>query len=154
MSSGSLFPLNDEQRQILEAEVDSLLGLLPEELRLEFAALQEGIRRGILSVEQMPALERLLAWTLHTGRARREYSPTGERMLVDIYWRTPSGKETARQIDGLNAALRALKGRRLLGIHVSAQEVRVARVVLEAEGLTVSLSFEPPHVELESLSLA
>lgn len=153
MREAEALPLGEEERELVLEEVEALLPSLPPERREPFRALAEAVREGEVPASLLPPLESLLTLALVGGRARTRYRAEGERILTELYRRTPRGRELERRLREVNRALEALAGRRLRAVRVGWYTLGRYTLRLEAEGVAVTLEVGPQGVEVESLAV-
>lgn len=146
-------PLSPEEGELVAQEAEALLPRLPEPRRADYSALARSARTGQVPHSLLSTLEGLLVLTLTTGRARSLYRAEGERVLTELYRRTPAGGELARHLERVNRALSALAGRQLRSVRVGWRTLGHYTLRLEVEGVAVSLVVGPEGVRVESLGV-
>lgn len=144
--------LSEDEAELVGAEAFAASRALgPERGRraeaLARAAASRRVPPGLLE----PLGEVLLA-SLEGGRARRLYRAEGERLLAEVFERTPRGAALRAELDAVNGALRALRGRALDDVRVGARVPGRFTVSLSAGGVGVTLVVRPDGVAVESLS--
>lgn len=145
--------LTEEQRDVLQAEVEALLPVLSGERRQGYEALGRAVAQGTVPADLLPALEEIITLTLETGRARRVYRAEGERVLTDLFHQTPRGKETARQLAEVNRALALLRGHPLADIRVTMRTLGHFTLRLETQAVAITLAIRSHGVSVESVGV-
>jgi hypothetical protein len=150
--AGSLC-LDDEEAELVVAEAAAASRVLPEPRRSEAAALAEHAKEGVVPGELVEVLGELLMASLQGGRARRLYLAEGERVLTRVLRRTPPGRRLEEALEAVNRALGALAGRKLEHLRVAMRTAGHFTVVVQADGVAVTLAVGPEGIGLESLSV-
>lgn len=145
--------LDENEQELVELELDAL-GSVPEERRRAYDELGRTVEMGRIPVDLVPLLERLVAISLESGRARRRYLAEGERVLTGLFKRLPAGRELLSSIGGVNKALEVLDDRTVAGVEVGLRTLGHFRVVVKTEDVKVTLSVKSSSVALESLAVA
>lgn len=144
--------LGEDARELIAAELAHLVEGMPDERRLPFERLFSAVATGQVEPELAPLLERVVGLALDTGRARRLYRAEGERVLTDVFRRTPGGRELVRDVEAVNRALgAALAGRAVRGVRVGMRTLGHFTVELEAEGVSLTLAVRKDGVAIESV---
>jgi adenylylsulfate kinase len=144
--------LDPESAALVVEEVLALAQAVPDPQRARLAEAAERLRTGRLSEDLVDVVESAVALSLQSGRARRRYRAEGERLLTEVLWHTPRGRDLRARLEATNRALRALRGRRLEEVRVGARTLGDYTVALRAEGVVVTLSARADGVEVESVS--
>jgi adenylyl-sulfate kinase len=144
--------LDSESAELVAEEVLALAQVLPEPQGARFAEAAERLRTGRLSEDLVGVVESAVALSLQTGRARRIYRAEGERLLTEVLWHTPRGRDLRARLEATNRALRALRGRRVEEVRVSARTLGDYTLALKADGLVVTLAARADGVEVESVA--
>ncbi len=145
--------LTAEERELLSLELAALIPALEGERRQLYQALAQAVEDGQVPPSLLPPLEGLLDLALETGRARILYRAEGERVLTDLFRRTPKGGELARLLEEVNKALSSLEGRTLKRVQVAMRTLGHFTIALEVEGAGVTLAVRPQGVTVESISV-
>ncbi|MFN3420298.1 MAG: hypothetical protein ACK40X_01055, partial [Armatimonadota bacterium] len=111
------------------------------------------VDRNEVPLDLMPLLEGLIKLALETGRARRLYRAEGERILTELFQKTPSGKELSRSLNEVNKALTVLKGQLLQRLWVGMRTLGHFTVTIETDNTIVTLVIRPDAVVVESVSV-
>ncbi|HEY8483976.1 MAG TPA: hypothetical protein VIL13_05140 [Longimicrobiales bacterium] len=144
--------LDEDARELIEAELAHLLQGMPDERRVPYERLSEAVAAGRVEPELAPLLERVVGLALDTGRARRLYRAEGERILTDVFRRTPGGRALTRSVEAVNRALAAsLAGRALRSVRVGMRTLGHFTIELDAEGVSLTLAVRKDGVSIESL---
>ncbi len=144
--------LEAEERDLLLQELDDYVALLPEERRAAYRPLWEQVAAGHVDGGTLDALGDVLALSLVSGRARRRYSAEGERVLTALFRQTPQGKALDTQLARVNRALGALRGRALEAVRVGMRAPGHFTLHVRADGVTITLTFRPHGVDVESIT--
>jgi hypothetical protein len=147
--------LNDEERELLQVELRTLLPALSGSRRERYEALARIIDSDTASipVELLPVLESVLELALQTGRARQLYRAEGERILTGVLRRTPSGRQLAARLDEVNEALRVLVEQTLDAVRVRMRTLGHFTVTMQSQAVTITLAVRPDGVEVESVAV-
>lgn len=132
--------LNEEAREVARAEAQAVLAAVrDEERRLRLGALIAALGEGEVAGEDAEALGELLELGLQTGRIRALYGPDGEQAALGAYRRLPAGRELGAAAKEVNEALRALEGRAIERVSVSATGPGAHAVTIVADGLELQV---------------
>lgn len=145
--------LTDEERELVQAELAALLPALSGERREAYQALADAVEQNSVPPDLLPLLEGLTKLALETGRARRLYRAEGERILTDLFRKTPSGKELSKSLHEVNKALSVLEGQTLLGIRVAMRTLGHFTVTVETEKAVITIAIRPDAVTVDSVSV-
>ncbi|MFN2557392.1 MAG: hypothetical protein ABR592_11105 [Nitriliruptorales bacterium] len=145
--------LDTEERELVRQELDALLPALSGERLQRYEQLGAAVGAGSIPPESVPLLESLLELALQTARARRLYRAEGERVLTQLFRRTPRGRELAEHLDQVNHALGALAGHTLNRARVGMRTLGHFTLTLETEAATMTLAVRPDSVNVESVSV-
>ncbi|HEY8489567.1 MAG TPA: hypothetical protein VIO14_01110 [Dehalococcoidia bacterium] len=138
---------------MLGPELEALTAAAVGPRRDEYQALAEAVAAGQVPADRVGTLEGVVAMLLETGRARRRHTAEGERILTDLFRRTPAGREVVRHLEDVNRALGVLAGRTLLGVTVAMRTLGHFTVSLEAEGAAITLAVRPGGVVVDSVAI-
>jgi hypothetical protein len=145
--------LTKEEQEFLLSELEAVLPALGGERREAYQALLESAGSGQVPAQQVPLVESVVGLALDTGRARRVHRAEGERVLTELFRRTPKGRELAEALAGVNRALGTLRGQRLRSIRVGVRTVGIFTVTVETELAEVGLSLARSGVAVEHVAV-
>lgn len=149
---GELLALSEEEAELVAAEATSASYALGEPHRTEAARLAEAARSKEVPPELLGILSDIAVASLRGGRARRLYRAEGEKSLTGVLLKTPTGREMQRGLEEVNAALKALAGRRLEAVRVAMRTPGSFTVSLQSDGFAITLAIRPDAVSVDSLS--
>jgi hypothetical protein len=152
-AEGGALALSPEEQELVSQELRALLPALSGPREEGYRSLAEAVSRQEVPRDLVPLLEGLVAMALETGRARRLYTAEGERVLTDLFRRTPGGRELSRHLEEVNKALAVLSGRTLWGVRVAMRTLGHFTISLETEGASLTLAVRPGVVTLESVAI-
>ncbi|HEY8475369.1 MAG TPA: hypothetical protein VIN09_00725 [Chloroflexota bacterium] len=153
MSAPEPVDLGEEERDLLTRELEALLPELPASRRQAYADLVAAVARGSVPGHLVPLLERVVAVALEGGRARRVYRAEGERVLTELFARTPRGQALVLHLEEVNRALASLAGRPLHRVRVGMRTLGHYTITLDVEGATITLAARPDGVAVESVAV-
>ncbi len=156
MSEGTPFEtitLTDEERELVKGELMALLPALSGERRSAYQALADAVDKNKVPPDFLPLLEGLIKLALETGRARRLYLAEGERILTELFRKTPSGKELSCSLHEVNKALTVLEGQPLQGVRVAMRTLGHFIVTIETDNAVITLAIRPDAVTVDSVSI-
>jgi hypothetical protein len=107
--------------------------------RLKLADVVAAVDEGEVDGEDADALAELLDLGLSTGRVRALYGPDGEQAALKVFRRLPVGQELGAAAKDVNEALRALAGRAIEKVSVSAVGPGQHAVTIAADGLELTI---------------
>lgn len=145
--------LDDDERELVALELDTLLPALRGERRERFERLHAAVATGRVPADLAPALSSLVELTLQTARARQLYRAEGERILTGLLRRTPRGRELAHQLQDVNSALRALSGHSVDSVNVRMRTIGHFTVTIATDAATLTLAVRPDTVNVESVAV-
>lgn len=145
--------LTDEERELVQSELAALLPALSGERRSAYQALADAVDQNEVPPDLLPLLEGLIKLALETGRARRLYRAEGERILTELFQKTPSGKELSHSLHEVNKALTVLEGQVLRRVRVSMRTLGHFTVTVETDNAIVTLAIRHDAVTVESVSV-
>lgn len=145
--------LDEEERELVGLELQEVGPVSSPERQRAYDALAAAVVTGSVPPELVPLLERVVAISLESGRARRRYLAEGETILTGLFRRTPSGRELQESLNGVNKALEVLRGRTIQDVKVSLRTLGHIRMVLDTEDVSVTLSVRPSAVLIESVAV-
>jgi len=129
-----------EAAEVARAEAQAVLAMVVDEgRRLRLADVVAAIDDGEVEGAEADALAELLELGLSTGRVRQVYGPEGEQAALGLFRRLPLGKELAETTRELNEALKALEGRTIEKISVSAVGPGEYGVTISTEDFEIAL---------------
>jgi hypothetical protein len=152
-SPAAALRLDADEQELIGLELDGLGPVRSPERRRAWEDLARAAAGGSVPAELVPLLERLVAVSLESGRARRRYLAEGERVLTRLFRRTPSGRELQESLNGVNEALEVLHGRKVESVEVALRTLGHIRVALDTDGVRLVLSVRPGAVLVESLTV-
>jgi hypothetical protein len=146
--------VDGQAREVALAEAQAVRALASgEEYRERLAALLAAIDEGEIDGEDAETLEELLELGLQTGRIRAHYGPGGEQAALSLYRRLPRGSELAESAREVTAALRALEGRELGSVELTAVGPGAFSLSLAAGELEVSLRLDRQGARVSSVGI-
>jgi hypothetical protein len=132
--------LDEEAREVARAETQAVLSAVrDEERRARLGALLAAVDDGAVEGDDAQALEEVLELGLQTGRVRALYGPDGEQAALKVFRRLPAGRELGAAAKDVNEALRALEGRAIEKVSVSAVGPGTHSVTIAADGLELTV---------------
>ena len=145
--------LTGQSREVALAEAQAVRALAAgDEYRARLADLVAAIDEGEVGGDDAETLEGLLELGLQSGRIRAHYGPGGEQAALSVYRRLPRGADLAESAREVTAALRALEGKELSSIEVSAVGPGVFALSVAAGELEVSLRLDRQGARVASVS--
>ena len=149
----SAVQVSGPSREVALAEAQAVRALASgEEYRARLADLVAAIDDGEVSGEDAETLEGLLELGLQSGRIRAHYGPGGEQAALSLYRRLPRGAEVAESAREVTAALRALEGRELSSVQLTAVGPGAFTLSVCAGDLEVSLRLDRQGARIASVS--
>ncbi len=145
--------LTEEERELVQAELAALLPALSGERRETYQALADAVERNEVPPELLPLLEGVTKLALETGRARRLYRAEGERILTELFRKTPSGKELSHSLHEVNKALTVLEGQPLRSVRIAMRTLGHFTVTIETDAAVITLAIRPDAVTVDSVSV-
>ena len=147
----SSLSLTPEEADAVVAAASGYAAVLPPAHAAPYHALAQAAADGRIPDDLVAAAERVASVSLQTGRARRGGQAGEERLLAAVYRRTPAGQAMAGQAREVNKALEALTGRQLRTARVGAPAPGSYSLVLEAEGVSVTLAIDTDGIQVRSV---
>ena len=123
-----------------------------EEYRGRLAAHIAAIDEGEVDDDDAATLEELLELGLQTGRIRAHYGPGGEQAALSLYRRLPRGAELAESAREVTEALRALEGREVGAVELTAVGPGAFALSLAAGDLEISLRLDRQGARVASVN--
>jgi hypothetical protein len=149
----SAVSVSGPSREVALAEAQAVRALAAgEEYRARLADLVAAIDDGEVSGDDAETLEGLLELGLQSGRIRAHYGPGGEQAALSLYRRLPRGAELAESAREVTEALRALEGRELSSIQLTAVGPGAFTLSVSADELEVSLRLDRQGARVASVS--
>lgn len=145
--------LDDDERELVDLELAALLPALSAGRREGYEALSDAVAAGTVPPELVVHLQSLLELALQTARARKLYRAEGEKILTDLFKRTPAGRALTRQLGDMNTALRAVAGHELRGARVGMRTLGHFTVTLRTDETTLTLAVRPDGMNIESIEV-
>ena len=145
--------LSEQAQEVALAEAQAVRALASsEEYRGRLAGLIAAIGDGEIEGDDAAALEELLELGLQSGRIRAHYGPGGEQAALSLYRRRPRGAELTESAREVTAALRALEGRELGSVELTAVGPGAFALSLAAGELEVSLRLDRQGARVASVN--
>jgi len=149
----SAVSVSGPSREVALAEAQAVRALAAgEEYRARLADLVAAIDDGEVSGDDAETLEGLLELGLQSGRIRAHYGPGGEQAALSLYRRLPRGAELAESAREVTEALRALEGRELSAVQLTAVGPGAFTLSVSAGELEVSLRLDRQGARVASVS--
>jgi hypothetical protein len=146
--------VDGQAREVAMAEAQAVRALASgEEYRERLAGLLAAIDDGEVDGEDAATLEELLELGLQSGRIRAHYGPGGEQAALSLYRRLPRGTELAASAREVTEALRALEGRELGSVELTAVGPGAFSLSLAAGELEVSLRLDRQGARVSSVGV-
>lgn len=145
--------LDHEEAELVASEVAALLPALSGERKQRYLEFDEAVAAERVPADMVPILESVLELALQTARARRLYRAEGERILTDLFRRTPRGRELAAHLDEVNKALRALGGHTVERVGVGMRTLGHFTVTIQTSAATITLAVRPQGVTVDSVAV-
>jgi hypothetical protein len=146
--------VDGQAREVALAEAQAVRALASgEDYRERLAGLVSAIDEGEVEGEDAQALEELLELGLQSGRIRAHYGPGGEQAALSLYRRLPRGAELAESAREVTAALRALEGRELGSVELTAVGPGAFSLAIAAGELEVSLRLDRQGARVSSVAV-
>lgn len=150
---GGALALDDAERELVRAELDTVLPALSGERLHRYQALADAVDAGSVPPDLQDHLTSVVSLALQTARARQLYRAEGEKVLTGVYRRTPEGRELADHLGQVNAALRSVAGATLNRASVRMRTLGHFTVTLETDAAKMVLAVRPDNVNVESVSV-
>jgi hypothetical protein len=142
-----------QAREVALAEAQAVRAIASgEEYRERLAALIAAIDEGGVDDDDAATLEELLELGLQTGRIRAHYGPGGEQAALSLYRRLPRGAELTESAREVTAALRALEGREVGSVELTAVGPGAFALSLAAGDLEISLRLDRQGARVSSVN--
>ncbi len=148
-----VLPLTDEECRLVQSELAALLPALSGERQDAYQTLAGAVAQGGVPAGLIPLLEGLIALALETGRARHLYRAEGERILTELFRKTPRGEELSRSLHEVNKALTVLEGQTLRGVRVAMRTLGHFTVTIETDAAVMTLAVRSDSVTVDSISV-
>jgi hypothetical protein len=144
--------LTEQGQEVALAEAQAVRALAAGgEYRARLADLIAAIGEGEVGGDEAAALEELLELGLQSGRIRAHYGPGGEQAALSLYRRLPRGAELTESAREVTLALRALEGRELGSVELTAVGPGAFALSLAAGEVEVSLRLDRQGARLRSV---
>jgi hypothetical protein len=141
-------------REVALAEAQAVRALASgEDYQERLADLVAAIDEGEVEGGDAQTLEELLELGLQSGRIRAHYGPGGEQAALSLYRRLPRGAELAESAREVTAALRALEGRELGSVQLTAVGPGAFSLAIAAGELEVSLRLDRQGARVSSVGI-
>ncbi len=142
-SSAAAVTLSDDARDVAVAEAQDVLAMARDPAyRKRLASLLAAASAGEVAGADAETLQELLELGLHTGRLRALYGPGGESAALAAYRRLPNGAALGESAREVTSALRALRGRELESVSLTAVGPGAFSLTLAAGGAEVSVRLD------------
>jgi hypothetical protein len=142
-----------QAREVALAEAQAVRAIASgEEYRERLAALIAAIDEGGVDDNDAATLEELLELGLQTGRIRAHYGPGGEQAALSLYRRLPRGAELTESAREVTAAHRALEGREVGSVELTAVGPGAFALSLAAGDLEISLRLDRQGARVSSVN--
>src|SRR5262245_3064281 len=149
----SAIRVDGSAREVALAEAQAVRALASgEDYRERLAGLVAAIDEGEVAGDDASTLEELLELGLQSGRIRAHYGPGGEQAALSLYRRLPRGAELADSAREVTAALRALEGRELGSVQLTAVGPGAFALAISAGEVEVSLRLDRQGARVSSVS--
>ncbi len=146
--------IGTQEQELLVQEVSSLIQLVHQtEQRIRYEALQKALLEGQVPLDLQETLASILEMGLESGRIRRVYRAEGERLLTELYRRTPRGKQLQQCLHQVNQALAVLKDRKITSLRFDMRTFGTYTLRIESDECEVTLVIRREGVEVESLTV-
>lgn len=152
-TQSTVLVLTDEERELVQAELAAFLPALSGERKDAYQTLADAVEKNAVPQDLLPLLEGLTKLTLETGRARRLYRAEGERILTELFRKTPEGKELSQSLSEVNKALQLLEDQTLRGVRVAMRTLGHFTVTIETDNAVITLAIRPDAVTVDSVSV-
>jgi len=141
-------------REVALAEAQAVRALASgEDYRERLVDLVAAIDEGEVQGEDAQTLEELLELGLQSGRIRAHYGPGGEQAALSLYRRLPRGAELAESAREVTAALRALEGRELGSVQLTAVGPGAFSLAIAAGEVELSLRLDRQGARVSSAGI-
>jgi hypothetical protein len=145
---------SEQAQEVALAETQAVRALASgDEYRERLAGLIAAIDEGEVDGEDAETLEELLELGLQSGRIRAHYGPGGEQAALSLYRRLPRGTELAESAREVTAALRALEGRELGSVELTAVGPGAFSLAIAAGEVEVSLRLDRQGARVSSVGI-
>jgi hypothetical protein len=145
------FPLSEDEAVAVAETAAAFVAVLPSGREGPYGELVAAAPGGELADELVPALERVCALALETGKARELGLAEAERLLTAVYRRTPGGAALSAETADVNKVLAQFAGRTLKSARISARTPGRYQLDLVVDGIDVAIALEPAGLEVRSL---
>ena len=147
--------LAGEERNVAVAELRAVRSAVRDG---EYAETLDGIlstleRGDALDGAGVDELDRVIAIALQSGRVRALYGPGGEQAALRAYRKLPSGSELSASAREVTHALRALEGRSIENVSVTAVGPGAFTVSFGAGGAEISIRLDRQGARLASVGV-
>jgi hypothetical protein len=146
--------LAEADREVVVSEALAVAEELPPgETRSEFQELAYAAEQGEVPGDLAGRLGELAAVALETGRARAVHGPDGVRTLTGVWRETPQGRAVADDVEGLNSALRAVRGQSIENVRVAVTSPGAYSVVIAAGPYELRVALDRAGASLRSVNV-
>jgi hypothetical protein len=146
--------VGEAEREYVVAEALALAEVVPEgETRAAYQEIAWAADQGEVPEDLSDKVGELVALAVETGRARSVHGPAGVRALISVWKDTPQGRKSAGQIDDLNTALTALRGRVIDAVRVMPTGPGAYSLTIAAGDVEIRLTFDRVEATLRSVNV-
>lgn len=150
-----ILKLDQLQRDLLIPQIQAFLDATSDAgARESYAALKAAVESLAVSSELQARLGTIVEVALQSGRIRRLFGPGAELSLNALFQKTPRGREIARSLQELNAALSNLKGDTVEEVNAALRGPGSWALTVKTSGCQLVIRFERDGVRVESLEVA
>jgi hypothetical protein len=143
--------LSEDEAVAVAETVAAFVAVLPEGKHGPYGALIEAAGTREIGEELLPALERVCALALETGKARQLGRAEAERLLTAVYRRTPGGHALSAETADVNRLLSQFAGRTLQSARITSRTPGRYQLDLVVDGIDIAIALEPEGLEVRSL---
>lgn len=146
--------LTEPEQQFLAEEIPLFAGeLRSPDAQAQYARLRVEVQGGEVSDDLLPALERLLALGLETGRIRRVHTAHGEMAALRLFSRLPAGQALRSQADSVNEALAELKGQAIEEVSFAPRGPGGHTLTLATDGYRITIDIDRQGVRIHNVDV-
>jgi hypothetical protein len=153
ISAAKSLPLEEQERELLESELQAMTEALRGDRRRRYEALASSVRKGVIPGEDVQTLSELLELILASGRARHVHRADGERQLAALYDRTPRGEARKAEEARTNQALRALTDQAISSIRVASSVTGRHTVTIATPEMQLTLVADHNGVRVDKVGI-
>ena len=143
------------QRDLLIPQIQAFIDATSDDAaRDSYGALKSAVEAMEIPPEHQARLGTIVEVALQSGRIRRLFGPGAELSLNALFQKTPRGREIARSLQELNAALSNLKGDTVEEVNAAMRGPGSWALTVKTSGCQLVIRFERDGVRVESLEVA